>query len=60
MYSKFNCVVSGYFYNSTLNKYCATGRKIYDNFQNQSQDCLKKFLLDNGHIDGTALKKSWF
>lgn len=60
MYSKFNCDVSDYFYNQYINRYCETGRKLYEQFQQQSRDCLKAFLLDNGHIDGTALQNHWF
>lgn len=60
MYSKFNCEVTGYFYNTIFNKHCDTGRRIYEQFQQQSRDCLKTFLLDNGHIDGTSLKNHWF
>lgn len=60
MYSKFNCVISENFYNQNINRYCDTGRNLYEHFQQQSRDCLKAFLLDSGHIDGTALKNHWF
>ena len=60
MYSKFNCNISDYFYNTVINQYCTTGRKIYESFQQQCENSLKPFLLDNGHIDGTALKDTWF
>lgn len=60
MYSKFNCDITDYFYNNFINKYHEKGRKIYEEFQQQSQNCLKPFLLDNGHIDGSALKDCWF
>lgn len=60
MYSKFNCEISDYFYNKNINQYLEDGRKIYKNFQQQCEHSLKPFLLDNGHIDGTALKDIWF
>ena len=60
MYSKFNCEISDYFYNKNINQYLEAGRKIYKNFQQQCECSLKPFLLDNGHIDGTALKDIWF
>lgn len=60
MYSKFNCDISNYFYNEYIKQYHETGRKIYENFQQQCECSLKPFLLDNGHIDGTALKDIWF
>lgn len=60
MYSKFNCKISDYFYNQYINRFCNTGRELYEQFQQKSHDCLKKFLLDNGHIDGTSVKNQWF
>lgn len=40
--------------------YIEIGEKIYSDFQKISELCLKKFILDNGHIDATALKEHWF
>lgn len=51
MYSKFNCDISNYFYNEYIKQYHETGRKIYENFQQQCECSLRPFLLDNGHID---------
>ena len=60
MYSKFNCVISDYFYNKNIKQYQEAGRKIYEDFQQQCEFSLKPFLLDNEYIDGTALKDIWF
>lgn len=60
MYSKFNCEISDCFYNKNINQYREAGRKIYEDFQQQCECSLKPFLLDKGHIDGTALKDAWF
>lgn len=60
MYSKFNCDISNYFYNEYINQYHETGRKTYEDFQQQCECSLRPFLLENGHIDGTAVKETWF
>lgn len=60
MYSKFNCDISNYFYNEHINQYHETGRKIYESFQQQCECSLRPSLLDNGHIDGTAVKETQF
>lgn len=60
MYSKFNCDISDDLYGRNINRYYDAGHRIYEHFQKQSRGCLKAFLLDNGHIDGTALQNHWF
>ena len=60
MYSKFNCKISDDFYRKCLNEHYVAGKTIYEEFKKQSENCLKPFLLDNGHIDGSALKENWF
>lgn len=60
MFAKFNCEISDYFYNQYVKRHYETGQKLYEQFHQQSKDCLKTFLLDNGHIDGTALQNHWF
>lgn len=60
MYSKFNCVINDDFYFDDIEDHYETGRAIYEDFKQQSKRCLKPFLLDNGHIDGSALKDNWF
>jgi len=60
MYSKFNCEISDCFYNKNIDQYREAGRKIYENFQQQCECSLRPFLLDNRHIDGTAVKETWF
>lgn len=50
MYSKFNCVISDYFYNKNIKQYQEAGRKIYEDFQQQCEFSLKPFLLDNESI----------
>lgn len=60
MYSKFNCTISNFYYGQNINKHYDAGKKIYEQFEQQSQYCLKNFLLDNGHIDASTLKNHWF
>ena len=60
MYSKFDVVISDYFYNSELNKYLECGKQIYQSHEAQAKKSLKEFIYDNGHIDGTTMKSNWF
>lgn len=60
MYSKFNLRMSDGFYNREVNQYFEAGRLVYKDFENKSKKCLKEFILDNGRIDGTAVKEYWF
>jgi len=60
LYSKFNLTIGDHFYNSELNKYLEVGASIYQEHEKQAKKCLKEFMYDNGHIDGTAMKSNWF
>lgn len=60
MYSKFDLKIPDSFYNSELNKHLESGKKIYNDFETSSKECLKSFIYGNGHIDGSSLKKNWF
>lgn len=60
MYSKFDLKISSFLYNSELNKHLEVGKKIYNNHREQAKKNLKKFIYDNGHIDGTSMKDNWF
>ena len=60
MYSKFDLTITDYFYNSELNKYLSIGSEIYQEHEACAKKSLKEFIYDNGHIDGTAMKSSWF
>ena len=44
MYSKFNCNISDYFYNTVINQYCTTRRKICESFQQQCENSLMLFI----------------
>ncbi len=60
MYRAFNVVIDDYFYNSVLNKHLDSGLKLYNKHLTDVKDCLKQFIFDNGHIDGSSLKSNWF
>lgn len=60
MYSKFNYKPSTNFYNKVLNNYLISGNQLYDKNEKKSKNSLRKFVFDNGSIDGTALKEHWF
>lgn len=60
MYSKYNIEISNSFYNRELNKHLECGRKIYEKHEKMAKKSLKEFIYDNGHIDGTSMKSSWF
>lgn len=60
MYSKFNYKPDPYFYNRVLNNHLTSGNKLYAETERKSKASLRKFVLDNGSIDGTALKNHWF
>ena len=36
------------------------GRDIFEATSSKVRKDLKEFILNNGHIDGTALKEHWF
>lgn len=60
MYSKFNYSPSIPFYNNTLNGYLTKGSEIYEEHQKEVQDCLSKYLTEEGIINGSDLKEHWF
>lgn len=60
MYSKFDLKIPDSFYNIELDRHLESGKKIYNDFEESSKECLKSFIYDNGHIDGSSLKKHWF
>ncbi|MBQ4157021.1 MAG: hypothetical protein IJD86_02600, partial [Clostridia bacterium] len=49
-----------YYYNTYFNSHLETGRQIYNDMEKRSRECLHEFILQNGHIDGSALKEHWF
>lgn len=60
MYSKFDLKMPNSFYNSIINSHLESGIKIYNDLEASSKKCLRNFIYDNGHIDGSSLKKHWF
>lgn len=60
MYTKFNYSPAGSFYNTVINSYLERGRAIYNEHEHEVQDCLAKYITENGNINGTALKEHWF
>lgn len=60
MYSKFNLLISDYFYNNELNKHLECGKRIYERHEALAEKSLEEFIYDNDHIDGTAVKSNWF
>lgn len=60
MYSKFNYSPAIPFYNNTLNSYLTKGNEIYEEHQKEVQDCLSKYITEEGIINGSDLKEHWF
>lgn len=62
MFARFQLDVSHAFFGVEINRpeNLTEGRKLYEKFGQESYDCLKKFICENGEIDGTALKEHWF
>ena len=60
MYSKFNYSPTDYFYNSTLNSYVTVGNEIFKRHEEEVQDCLSKYISEDGMINGSDLKEHWF
>ena len=60
MFSKFNYCPLNSFYNTVLNKYISEGNNIYDEYQKEVQECLSKYITEDGIINGTNLKEDWF
>ena len=60
MYSKFNYMPNPDFYRSELQSHMAKGTELYNQFKDESQTALKRFIYDNEKIDCTALKEHWF
>ena len=60
MYSKFNYSPSDYFYNSTLNHYLTKGIEIFQKHETEVQDCLSRYITEDGVINGSDLKEHWF
>ncbi len=60
MFAKFNYLPNHYYYNIYFNSHLETGRQIYNDMEKRSRECLHEFILQNGHIDGSALKEHWF
>ena len=60
MFAKFNYLPNHYYYNTYFNSHLETGRQIYNDMEKRSRECLHEFILQNGHIDGSALKEHWF
>lgn len=60
MYSKFDFKLTDSFYNIEINNHLEIGKKIYDEFESSTKECVRKFIYENGHIDGSSLKEHWF
>ena len=60
MYSKFNYELNPDFYHSELKDHLSKGKELYNQFKDESQLALKRFIFDNEEIDGSALKDHWF
>ena len=60
MFARFNYLPENYYYNHYFNPHLESGRKIYNATIEKTRKCLRGFILENGHIDGTALKDHWF
>ncbi len=60
MYSKFDYKPGKYFNDNIKNRYSGHILDSYKSTQDQTYNFLKNFILDNGSIDGTALKNHWF
>lgn len=60
MYSKFNYSPTISFYNSTLNRYVTIGNELFKRHEEEVQDCLSKYISEDGVINGSDLKEHWF
>lgn len=60
MYSKFNYSPTNSFYNSTLNRYVTIGNELFKRHEEEVQDCLSKYISEDGVINGSDLKEHWF
>lgn len=60
MFSKFNYSPSDSFYNTSINQYLTVGNEIYAEHQKEVQECLSKYISEDGIINGTNLKEDWF
>lgn len=60
MYTKFNYSPSIPFYNRVINQHLERGRSIYESHVKEVQDCLAKYITEDGVINATALKDHWF
>lgn len=60
MFSKFNYSPSNCFYNNTLNCYLTKGNEIFKRHEKEVQNCLEKYISEDGVINGSDLKEHWF
>ena len=60
MYSKFNYSPTISFYNSILNRYVTIGNELFKRHEEEVQDCLSKYISEDGVINGSDLKEHWF
>ena len=60
MFSKFNYSPSAAFYNSSLNHFLTKGNEIFAKHEEEVQDCLSKYISEEGIINGSDLKEHWF
>lgn len=60
MFSKFNYSPSNWFYNSTINKFLTRGNEIFQKHEKEVQECLSKYITEDGIINGSDLKEHWF
>jgi len=60
LYSKFNYSPSTRFYTMTLNRYLTRGVEIFQKHEEEVQDCLSRYITEDGIINGSDLKEHWF
>ena len=60
MFSKFNYLPQGTFYNNELNNFLDKGTKLYTSVKKEVTSCLSKYITESGIIKGSDLKDHWF
>ena len=60
MFSRFNYSPSNSFYNNTFNQHLTKGSKLFSQHEKEVQDCLSKYITEDGVINGSDLKEHWF
>ena len=60
MFSRFNYSPSNSFYNNTFNQHLTKGSELFSQHEMEVQDCLSKYITEDGVINGSDLKEHWF